>query len=175
MKVNWGNIIVVIITWVLGIAILVALLNACTIEHHLAKAQKHIDIAKRKGAVIKPDTVWHRVYETDTVWNYTNNTFETRQIVKDSFPYTVTNTISAGMTRQERKHLDDMFNHMEKMMKLQNDSLKLTLKHQTRQNKVNKKTERTKIRKENKSFPWTWFFIAISLIFSFFIIKQFKK
>ena len=79
------------------------------------------------------------------------------------------------MTRQERKHLDDMFKHMEKMMKLQNDSLKLTLKYQTKQNKANQKTERTQIRKENKSFPWTWFFIAISLTFAFFIIKQFKK
>jgi hypothetical protein len=152
-----------------------SLIYGCSIEQHLSKAQKHIDIAKRKGAVIKPDTIWHHVYETDTVWNYTNNTFETRQVVKDSFPYTITNTISAGMTRQERKHFEDMFKHMEKMMKLQNDSLKLTLKYQTKQNKANQKTERTQIRKENKSFPWTWFFIAISLTFAFFIIKQFKK
>lgn len=155
--------------------IVLFLLYSCSAEKHLMKAEKHIAIAKSKGAVIKSDTVWKYSYTSDTIYNNETNTLEVRHLVKDSFPYTVTNTISAGMTRQERKHLDDMFRHMEKMMKLQNDSLKLTLKYQTKQNRTNKKTERTKIRKENKSFPWTWFFIAISLIFSFFIIKQFKK
>lgn len=151
--------------------IVLLLLSSCSAEKHLAKARKHIDIAKRKGAVIKPDTIWHHVYETDTVWNYTNNTFETRQIIKDSFPYTITNTISAGMTRQERKHFEDMFKHMEKMMKLQNDSLKLALRFQTKQHKQDKKTERTVTRQENKSNPWIWVILAALLVVAIYMIK----
>jgi hypothetical protein len=149
-----------------------SLVSGCSIDHHLSKAQKHIDIAKRKGAIIKPDTIWHHVYETDTVWNYTNNTFETRQVVKDSFPYTITNTISSGMTRQERKHLDDMFKHMEKMMKLQNDSLKLALKYQTKQHRQNKKTDRLVTRRENRSNPWIWVILAALLVVAIYLIKQ---
>ena len=149
-----------------------SLVSGCSIEHHLSKAQKHIDIAKRKGAIIKPDTIWHHVYETDTVWNYTNNTFETRQVVKDSFPYTITNTISSGMTRQERRHLDDMFKHMEKMMKLQNDSLKLALKYQTKQHRQNKKTDRLVTRRENRSNPWIWVILAALLVVAIYLIKQ---
>jgi hypothetical protein len=151
--------------------IVLLLLSSCSAEKHLAKAKKHIDIAKRKGAVIKPDTIWHHVYETDTVWNYTNNTFETRQIIKDSFPYTITNTISAGMTRQERKHFEDMFKHMEKMMRLQNDSLKLALRYQTKQHKQDKKTERTVTRQENKSNPWIWVILAALLVVAIYLIK----
>jgi glutamyl-tRNA reductase len=149
-----------------------SLVSGCSIDHHLSKAQKHIDIAKRKGAIIKPDTIWHHVYETDTVWNYTNNTFETRQVVKDSFPYTITNTISSGMTRQERRHLDDMFKHMEKMMKLQNDSLKLALKYQTKQHRQNKKTDRLVTRRENRSNPWIWVILAALLVVAIYLIKQ---
>ncbi len=104
MKINWGNIIVVAITWALGTAILIALLNACTIEHHLAKAQKHIDIAKRKGAVIKPDTVWQYNYTKETVFDTVTNTY--REILKkDSSFLTINNTIAPVMSRQERKAL----------------------------------------------------------------------
>lgn len=150
---------------------LMSLISGCSIEHHLSKAQKHIDIAKRKGAVVKPDTIWHYSYKIDTIWNQTNNTFETRHVVKDSFPYTITNTISAGMTRQERKHFEDMFKHMEKMMKIQNDSLKLALKFQTKQHKQNKKTDRTIVRQENKSNPWVWVILAALIVIAIFMLK----
>lgn len=153
------------------ILIAALLLVSCSAEKHLAKAKKHIDIAKSKGAVIKPDTIWHYVYETDTVWNYTNNTFETRNVIKDSFPYTVTNTISVGMTRQERKHFEDMFKHMERMMRLQNDSLKVALKFQTKQHKQDEKTERTVTRQENKSNPWIWVILAALLVVAIYLIK----
>jgi glutamyl-tRNA reductase len=149
-----------------------SLVSGCSIEHHLSKAQKHIDIAKRKGAVIRPDTIWHYTYKLDTVWNETNNTFETRHTVKDSFPYTVTNTIYSGMTRQERKHFEDMFKHMEKMMKLQNDSLKLALKYQTKQHKQDEKTERTVVRQENRKSPWVWVILAGLLVIAIYLIKQ---
>jgi hypothetical protein len=62
------------------------------------------------------------------------------------------------------------------------DSLKFAVKENktnqkfaTKQHKQAQKTKRTQFRQENKSFPWLWFFIAISLISTFFIIKQFKK
>jgi hypothetical protein len=62
------------------------------------------------------------------------------------------------------------------------DSLKYATKQNkvnqrfaTKQHKQNKKVEKTKLRQENKKFPWLWFFIAISLVFTFLTIKQFKR
>lgn len=147
------------------------LLYSCSAEKHLLKAEKHIAIAKSKGAVIKSDTVWKYHYQSDTIYNKETNTFEVRQIVKDSFPYTVTNTVKSGMSRQERKYFEDMFKHMEKMMKLQNDSLKLALKFQTKQHKQDKKTERTVVRQENKSNPWVWVILAALLVVAIFLLK----
>lgn len=144
---------------------------SCSVEKHLAKANKHIEIAKRKGAVIKPDTVWQYVYGVDTVYNNTTNSFETRHIIRDSFPYTVTNTITSGITRQERKAMQDMFDHLEKMMKLQNDSLKMQLKSEDKQYKQDKKTERVETRQENKKSPWIWAVVAGLLLASIALLK----
>lgn len=149
---------------------LFSVLSSCSVDHHLSKAQKHIRIAKRKGASVIPDTVWHYVYALDTVYNVKNNMYETRHIIRDSFPYFVTNTISAGMTRQERLAMEDMFKHMERMMKLQNDSLKLALKAQVKINKQDEKTDRVVIRKEN-SKPWIWVIVALILLASIALIK----
>lgn len=151
--------------------IVLFLLYSCSAEKHLLKAEKHIAIAKSKGAVIKSDTVWKYHYEYDTIYNKETNTLEVRHLVKDSFPYTVTNTIKSSMSKQERKYFEDMFRHMEKMMKLQNDSLKLALKFQTKQHKQDKKTERTVVRQENKSNPWVWVIIAALLVLAIFLLK----
>lgn len=151
--------------------IVLFLLYSCSAEKHLLKAEKHIAIAKSKGAVIKSDTVWKYSYSSDTVYNNETNTFEVRHVVKDSFPYTVTNTIKSSMSKQERKYFEDMFKHMEKMMKLQNDSLKLALKFQTKQHKQNQKTERTTVRQENKSNPWVWVILAALLVLAIFLLK----
>lgn len=151
--------------------IVLFLLYSCSAERHLMKAEKHIAIAKSKGAVIKSDTVWKYYYQSDTVYNKETNTFEVRHVVKDSFPYTVTNTIKSSMSKQERKYFEDMFKHMEKMMKLQNDSLKLALKFQTKQHKQDKKTERTVVRQENKSNPWVWVILAALLVLAIFLLK----
>jgi hypothetical protein len=147
------------------------LLYSCSAEKHLMKAEKHIAIAKSKGAVIKSDTVWKYHYEYDTIYNKETNTLEVRHLVKDSFPYTVTNTIKSSMSKQERKYFEDMFKHMEKMMKLQNDSLKLALKFQTKQHKQDQKTERTVVRQENKSNPWVWVILAALLVLAIFLLK----
>jgi hypothetical protein len=144
------------------------------VEHHLSKAQKHIDIAKRKGAVIKPDTVWQYNYTKETIFDTITNTYK-EVLKKDSTATTITNTVSPGMSRQERKALESYYKHLEKMMKLQNDSLSKQLTALIKTNKQNNKTERVITKQENKKFPWLWFFIATSLIVSFFIIKQFKK
>lgn len=148
----------------------VNMISSCSVERHLKKAQKHLDIAKRKGAVIKADTVWNYEYAVDTIWNTTNNTFETRHVVKDSFPYTITNTVSAGMTKQERKYMEKMFRHMERMMKLQNDSLKLVLKAQTKQHKQTTKKEKVSIRRENSKVGM-WIIFAVLLLISVVMIK----
>ncbi len=151
--------------------IVLFLLYSCSAEKHLLKAEKHIAIAKSKGAVIKSDTVWKYSYTSDTVYNNETNTLEVRHVVKDSFPYTVTNTIKSSMSKQERKYFEDMFKHMEKMMKLQNDSLKLALKFQTKQHKQDQKTERTVVRQENKSNPWVWVILAALLVLAIFLFK----
>jgi hypothetical protein len=149
----------------------VTVVFSCSIEKHLEKAKKHVDIAKRKGAVIKPDTVWQYVYGIDTVYNNTTNSFETRHIIRDSFPYTVTNTITSGVTRQERKAMQDMFDHFEKMMKLHNDSLKMQLKSNDKQHKQDKKAEIVKTRQENKKSPWIWVIVAGLLLASIVLFK----
>lgn len=151
--------------------IVLFLLYSCSAEKHLMKAEKHIAIAKSKGAVIKSDTVWKYHYEYDTIYNKETNTLEVRHLVKDSFPYTVTNTIKSSMSKQERKYFEDMFKHMEKMMKLQNDSLRLALKFQTKQHKQDKKTERTVVRQENKTNPWIWVILAALLVVAIFLFK----
>jgi hypothetical protein len=164
------------LTFVTSIALILSLAISCSIEHHLAKAQKHIDTAKRKGAVIKPDTVWHYSYKLDTVWNVQNNTFETKQIRVDSFPYQVTNTISAGMTRQERLLNESYFKHMEKMMKLQNDSLAKALKAAVKKNGQNQKTKRVIIRQQ--TIPWKMVILLFVSIVALYVINKlfiFKK
>lgn len=164
----------IIIGWVIFLYCLLWMLTSCSVEHHLSKAQKHIDIAKRKGAVIKPDTVWQYNYTKETIFDTITNTYK-EVLKKDSTATTITNTVSPGMSRQERKALESYYKHLEKMMKLQNDSLSKQLTALIKTNKQNNKTERVITKQENKKFPWFWFFIATSLIFSFFIIKQFKK
>ena len=148
------------------------LLASCSIEHHLAKAQKHIDIAKRKGAIIKPDTVWHYSYTLDTVWNERTHQFETKHMVRDSFPYFITNTISAGMTRQERLALESYFKHMEKMFKLQNDSLAKALKAEVKKNRQNQKTERVVVRQ--KAMPWKMIILCAVIALAFFVLIKLK-
>jgi glutamyl-tRNA reductase len=158
------------LTFVTSIVLILSLVVSCSIEQHLAKAQKHIDIAKRKGAVIKPDTVWHYSYKLDTVWNVENNSFETRHVKIDSFPYAVTNTISAGMTRQERLAMESYFKHMEKMMKLQNDSLAKALKAAVKKNKQIQKTKRVVIRKE--AMPWKMMILIFVSMLALYIVNK---
>lgn len=155
--------------------VVLLLLSSCSAERHLAKAKKHIEIAKSKGAVIVPDTVWHYSYDLDTVYNVENNSYETKLIVKDSFPYIVTNTIKTSLSRQERLAIRDEFRHLEKMIKLQNDSIKLLLKYQYKNNKQNKKTDRTVSRKENKSNPWAWVALAGIVLLMIIIFKYGKS
>lgn len=175
MKINWINIIVVAITWTLGIAILVALITSCSVEHHLAKARKHTDIAIRKGAVIKPDTVWQYHYTKEVVYDTVTNTY--REILKkDSSFQTINNTIAPGMSRQERIALESYYKHLEKMMKLQNDSLAKQLRALIKTNRQDNRTDRVITRIENKQ-PWAWVvltgFILAILIFLRSILKHY--
>jgi hypothetical protein len=57
------------------------------------------------------------------------------------------------------------------MMKLQNDSLKMKLKSEDKQNKQDNKTERVETRKENKKSPWIWVIVAGLLVVSIALIK----
>jgi len=158
MKINWNHLITFM--WALLISLLwLFTMYSCSTEHHLSKAQKHIDIAKRKGAVITPDTVWQYNYTKETIFDTITQTYK-EVLKKDSTMQTINNVISAGMTRQERLALKANFKHLEKMMKMQNDSLNKQLKAATKMNGQNQKTIRTIERLENK--PWMW--VAISLV-----------
>ena len=159
MKINWNHLMAIIIGWVIFLYCLLWMLTSCSVEHHLSKAQKHIDIAKRKGAVIKPDTVWQYNYTKETVFDTITNTYK-EILKKDSTISTINNTIAPGMSRQERLALESYYKHLEKMMKLSNDSLGKELKTLIKLNGQNQKTERIIVRQENK--PWMW--IAISLV-----------
>ena len=173
MKINWVNLIILAITWALGITILVVLLNSCSIEHHLAKAQKHIDIAKRKGAVITPDTVWQYEYTKETVFDTVTNTYK-EILKKDSSFTTINNTIAPGMSRQERIALESYYKHLEKMMKLQNDSLGKEIKKLIKINGQNQKTQRVIVRQENKE-PWAWVILAAVILIIILVLKKIFK
>jgi hypothetical protein len=156
-----------------SIILIITCVSSCSIEDHLAKAQKHIDIAKRKGAIIKPDTVWQYNYTKETVYDTVTNTY--REVLKkDSSFQTINNTISAGMTRQERLALEDYYKHLEKMMKLSNDSLGKEIKKLIKINGQNQKTERVIVRQENKQ-PWAWVILAIIILVIILVVKKIFK
>lgn len=173
MKVNWNQFIIFLITWSFAIMFITVLLTSCSVEHHLSKAQKHIDIAKRKGAVIIPDTVWHYEYKTETVFDTVTNTY--REILKkDSSFQTINNTIAPGMSRQERLALEDYYKHLEKMMRLQNDSLAKQLRALIKTNKQENKTNRVIVRQENKQ-PWAWVILAAVILIIILVVKKIFK
>lgn len=158
--------------FILSIIILMTIAS-CSIEHHLAKAKKHIDIAKRKGAVIKPDTVWQYVYTKEVVFDTVTNTYK-EILKKDSSFQTINNTISAGMSRQERLALESYYKHLEKMMKLQNDSLGKELKAFIKANKQENRTERVTTRIENRQ-PWAWVVLAGFILAILVLLKNILK
>ncbi len=167
MKINFSHLVAFI--WACLISLLwLFTMYSCSTEHHLSKAQKHLDIAKRKGAVITPDTVWQYNYTKETIFDTVTQTYK-EILKKDSTVQTINNVISAGMTRQERLALEANFKHLEKMMKLQNDSLNKQLKAATKINGQNQKTIKTIERLENK--PWMW--VAISLVALVFLVGLF--
>lgn len=158
---------------VFSIVAVLLMITSCSIEHHLAEAQKHIDIAKRKGAVITPDTVWQYSYTKETIYDTVTNTY--KEIVKkDSSFQTINNTIAPGMSRQERLALEDYYKHLEKMMKLQNDSLGKEIKKLIKINGQNQKTERVIVRQENKQ-PWAWVLFAGLILAIILVVKKIFK
>jgi hypothetical protein len=172
MKINWQHLAVIIIGWTVSLYVFLSIITSCSVDHHLAKSQKHIDIAKRKGAVIVPDTLWQYKYTKETVFDTITNTYK-EVLKKDSTATTINNNISSGMSRQERKALESYYKHLEKMMKLGNDSLQKQLNNLVKLNKQNQKTERTIIRQENK--PWMWIAISLICIAVIVLLITFKK
>lgn len=170
MKFNWQYFVAIIFGWVLFLYLFLYLFTSCSIEHHLAKSQKHIDIAKRKGAVIKPDTVWSYSYTKEWKFDTITNTYK-EILKKDSTATTINNTIAAGMSRQERLALESYYKHLEKMMKLGNDSLQKQLNALIKINNQNKKTERVIERQENKQ-PWAWVIFAFLVVVAVYLIKR---
>lgn len=173
MKINWQHLIAVVFLWVVFLYVFLHLTSSCSIEHHLAKSQKHIDIAKRKGAVIKPDTVWSYSYTKEWKFDTITNTYK-EILKKDSTATTINNTIAAGMSRQERLALESYYKHLEKMMKLGNDSLQKQLNALIKINKQNQKTEQVIVKQENKQ-PWAWVILATVILVIILVLKKIFK
>ena len=173
MKFILKNINILVLTWVGLIISIVFLTHSCSIESHLNKAQKHIDIAKRKGAIIKPDTVWAYKYSKEIVFDTITNTYK-EIIKKDSTATTINNNIAPVMSRQERLALEDYYKHLEKMMRLQNDSLGKALKAYIKANKQENKTESYIIKEKTKE-PWAWVIIAIVILIIILVLKRIFK
>ena len=145
---------------------------SCTPAYYLQKFQD-------KGGKITCDTIY--ITKTDTLKVKGADG-------KDSLIYITTTTPcncpevtveTRWKTRFDNKRFKDSLKVISKMYR---DSLKFAVKENkinqkfaTKQHKQAQKTKRTQFRQENKSFPWLWFFIAISLVSTFFIIRQFKK
>ena len=158
---------------VFSIVVILLMITSCSIEHHLAEAQKHVDIAKRKGAVITPDTVWQYSYTKETIYDTVTNTYK-EVVKKDSSFQTINNTIAPGMSRQERLALEDYYNHLEKMMRLQNDSLGKEIKKLIKINGQNQKTEQIIVKQENKQ-PWAWVLFAGLILAIILVVKKIFK
>ena len=158
---------------VFSIVVILLMITSCSIEHHLAEAQKHVDIAKRKGAVITPDTVWQYSYTKETIYDTVTNTYK-EVVKKDSSFQTINNTIAPGMSRQERLALEDYYNHLEKMMRLQNDSLGKEIKKLIKINGQNQKTEQIIVKQENKQ-PWAWVLFASLILAIILVVKKIFK
>lgn len=171
MKINWNHLIAFIWASLISMLWLITMYS-CSTEYHLSKSQKHLDIAKRKGAIVNPDTVWQYNYTKETVFDTVTKTYK-EVVKKDSTIQTINNVISAGISRQERLALQASFKHLEKMMKLQNDSLKKQLNTATKINGQNQKTVRTIERLENK--PWMWIAISLICIAVIVVLITFKK
>lgn len=123
--------------------------------------------------MIKPDTVWQYKYTKETVFDTITNTYK-EILKKDSTFQTITNTIAPGMSRQERLALEDYYKHLEKMMRLQNDSLGKEIKKLIKINGQNQKTEQIIVRQENKQ-PWAWVILAAIILVIILVVKRIFK
>ena len=171
MNLDLKHILLILLLFILS-GFLMFSLNSCGPNYHL---QKFYD----KGGKITCDTIY--ITKTDTVKVKGKDG-------KDSLIY-ITKTVPCNCpevtvetrwkTRFDNKRFRDSLKVMSRMykdsLKYFNKQNKTNKKYGSKDHKQTEKTERTQLRQENKSFPWLWLFIAISLVFTFFIIKQFKK
>jgi hypothetical protein len=142
-------------------------------------SQYHLDKFYDKGGKITCDTIY--VTKTDTLKVKGADGKDSLIYITTSVPCNCPEATveTRWKTRFDNKRFRDSLKVISKMYR---DSLKFAVKENktnqkfaTKQHKQAQKTKRTQFRQENKSFPWLWFFIAISLVSTFFIIKQFKK
>jgi hypothetical protein len=141
--------------------------------------QYHLDKFYDKGGKITCDTIY--VTKTDTLKVKGADGKDSLIYITTSVPCNCPEATveTRWKTRFDNRRFKDSLKVISKMYR---DSLKFAVKENktnqkfaTKQHKQAQKTKRTQFRQENKSFPWLWFFIAMSLISTFFIIKQFKK
>ena len=171
MNLDIRYILILLITFIIS-GFLLFTLNSCGPQYHLDKFYE-------KGGKITCDTIY--VTKTDTLKVKGTDGKDSLIYITTSVPCNCPEATvkTRWKTRFDNRRFKDSLKVMAKMYR---DSLQ----YMTKQNKVNQKfgskkhkqtekTNRTQLRQENKSFPWLWFFIALSLISTFLIIKQFKR
>lgn len=132
-------------------------LASCSAEYHIEKA-------KKKGAEFDTEIRYKYITDTDTIVDTLTNTIRIVQVVRDSFPYPVKSIRYVPMSRIERKHLKDSFNHVESIYRLENKRLADSLKNAYKQNKIENRTER---KKNNRPIRTMWLImvcIALGLV-----------
>lgn len=121
MKIDLRQILIISILWMLSFYFLFIMMASCSAEYHLKRA---ID----KGAVIKADTSYKYIYDTDTLYDVKTNTYTITRTIVDSIPYSVTKKIYVPMSRQERMKYRDSLSHIRKLYELETKRVKVQVK-----------------------------------------------
>ena len=171
-KIDFVRIIVTALVWLLTVIMLMFMVVSCSAERHLKIADKHIKKAIDKGAVIKADTLYKYIYQTDTIYDEKTNTLTITRHVVDSIPFTVTEKIYVPMSRQERLKYRDSLNHVRKLYELQSKRLEELQKQKTKQVKQEQKTKR---KNSPASFVKNLLWLLILLVIVYIIIKLSPK
>lgn len=114
-------------------------------------AQWHFEKAQSKGLTLETTIETRTIQKIDTIRDVLTN-----EILRiDTLYQTVTETRTEprfiSLTRQERKAILDSLKHVENMYKLENARLKRELRHMTKVNRHEKKTERVFKRQEQRT------------------------
>lgn len=148
-------------------------------------AQKHFEIAQRKGLVLQSDTIVTETIRYDTIRDT-----ETNEIIRiDTLTVRTTETrkqpVFVNMSRQERKAMQDSMRHVERVLKSEfrheRTMFDKHARHLERQQKDYTKHLRKQARidnrhdRKNKIRPIQWVGLILFLVLIFGILRYVTK